>query len=110
MKVFVYGTLKRGGSLYLGDAFARKVRPSSIQGDLYKYKGVFFPFADVDGDGIIHGEIHEYDPQVLPTLDRIENGYRRRTVVTHCGEIVYVYHYPYIDQDFTLIESGVWEE
>lgn len=107
MKVFVYGTLKKGGALFLGE-YAQDIHKAEIKGVLYQTYGCWFPFADVTGDGIIKGEVHEYPAELIPHIDRIENMYQRREVTTTDGEVVQVYHYDKIDEDFTPVEGGEW--
>lgn len=110
MKVFVYGTLKKGGSLFL-EEHARNIRKARIKGKLYTVDGVWYPFANIEEDGIIQGEIHEYDELMLPILDRIENGYDRRRVQTLAGEYAWVYHSRAATDDgyFKPVPSGFWD-
>ena len=110
MKVFVYGTLKSGGRLFLAE-HAKNVRPATVQGKMYTFGNIWFPFADFMKDGIVQGEIHEYDPLMLDTLDRIElgAGYRRVKIVTNEGEEAWAYHYPEVDEKFTEVEDGYFD-
>ena len=107
MKVFVYGTLKHDGYLFMRD-HVWSINEAHIKGDLYGSEWATFPFADLDGEGVIKGETHEIDPLILPVLDRIERMYTRRQVTTQEGDLVYVYHFDGIDETFTKLESGEW--
>jgi gamma-glutamylcyclotransferase (GGCT)/AIG2-like uncharacterized protein YtfP len=111
MKVFVYGTLKTGGLLFLSE-HARAIRKAEVEGKIYKHGNVPFPFADFMVEGTVVGEIHEYDPLMLEVLDRIEcgAGYKRVRVVTKTGEEAWAYHYPFIDSSFTEIEGGEFNQ
>lgn len=69
--VFVYGTLRRGGSNHFRMAGARFVALGSITGRIYRidwYPGLVL---DPVGDEI-HGEIYALDPEQLAALDVFE--------------------------------------
>jgi gamma-glutamylcyclotransferase (GGCT)/AIG2-like uncharacterized protein YtfP len=109
LKLFVYGTLKSDGELFLFE-HAKNIRPAQIRGDLYEHPNAWFPFADVSGEGVITGEVHEYDPLVVrDTIDFIENGYTRVKTQTLEGEEVWVYSFPQSSASMKKIESGIWE-
>jgi len=110
MKVFVYGTLQSGGALFLRE-HAKNIKVATTKGSLYMIGGVWFPFADFEKDGTIHGEIHEYHKGMLYSLDRLElgAGYKRIEIVTDQGDNAWAYHYPYIDDGFTRIPDGKFD-
>ena len=109
MKVFVYGTLKKGGRLFL-EEHAKDIRPAKIKGTLYSMPRTPFPFATVGGERIIEGEVHEYDPLVVwEVIDKIEAGYDRVKTETLDGEEVYVYQTKYLNDAMEVIKDGVWE-
>ncbi len=90
--VFVYGTLRQGGSndirrflplpAFVGDGW--------IAGTLYDLGP--YPGAVLGGNGRIRGEVYRIEPPVEAALDRLEEvaaddsgEYRRREVVVHLG-------------------------
>ena len=89
---------------------ARDIKPAQIRGDLYVHPNCAFPFADIYGNGVIEGEVHEYDMLVIKeVIDYIENGYQRLQTTTLDGEEVYVYHFWHTSAGMNKIESGKWE-
>lgn len=108
MKMFVYGTLKKGGRLYT--RAESSIKKDSISGSLYNLK--YYPGIKLDGAGVVEGEVHELDDRYLPWFDHVEGEgslYNRRTVRTLKGETVYVYEYACYVSEHWLIESGIWE-
>jgi len=122
-KVFVYGTLKVGG--HFAKSFD-KVRRSSVKattgGKLISVQGRFPGL--LPGDGVVHGEIHEYDDikGVIHAMDSIEGYheshpkeslYRRELieVETESGDIeeAYAYFFNQSPDGMDEVESGVWE-
>ena len=82
--VFVYGTLRRGGSNHFRMQNARFFAPGSVRGRLYSidwYPGLVL---DDAADEVI-GEIYQVSPASLESLDHFEgNEYRRvRVMVAH---------------------------
>jgi gamma-glutamylcyclotransferase (GGCT)/AIG2-like uncharacterized protein YtfP len=129
--VFVYGTLRVGG-FYAGyfDGLRLSAEKATIKGDLYK--GLPFPFIDIRGDGVVHGEVHTYEDfeRVMRGIDNIEgfveegnpsNLYDRVVVEAtfENGEKVdaYVYHMTLEKADLYVqpwmklrkVLDGVWE-
>jgi gamma-glutamylaminecyclotransferase len=97
MRLFVYGTLKRGfgnNRLLHGATF---VREDSITAFLYS-SGV--PFA-TPGPGIVHGEVFDVPEELVPRLDSLEghpHGYKRTVMPLHGGGTAEAYmwfHAPY---------------
>ena len=81
-RVFVYGTLRRGGSNHFRMAEADFISAATLRGRLYRidwYPGVVL---DATGDEI-QGEIYDVSPEQLDELDEFEGmEYRRiRAVV-----------------------------
>lgn len=108
--VFVYGTLKKGGTLYLG--LESCCKEDTITGTLYDLKA--FPAVRLEGGTRVKGEVHCYPAQVLEHLDRIENRgvlYEREEIVTDGGTPCYIYE---IKKEVlekvnsTIIENGEW--
>lgn len=116
MKLFVYGTLKRGyhnhyiieGSKLLGEA----VLPDYGIFSLGSFPGIVRRY-----DYRTHGELYEIDEALLPRLDRLEGVphlYTRETETVvangedvHTDVSVYVYANPH-GFSRPLIESGRW--
>ena len=113
-KVFVYGTLKKGFYNFREEMVSEIVE-DEIKGDLYGVEGYSFPFADIFGDSTIKGEVHtlrdEFFLQGLDELEGVARGwYQRHQVTTKKGEVVWVYHYPHITNEFYKIEGGEWKD
>jgi len=76
-KLFVYGTLKRGGELH-HELTVHKLRflgPAKIQGRLFRIEGESYPGARAtDSDQYIKGELYElFEPaEALKRIDEIE--------------------------------------
>lgn len=95
IKVFVYGTLKRGygnhrllagRSIFIGD--------DSIAGKLFDLGP--FPAAQ-KGEGKIYGEVWMIGPHTLKSLDTLEGHpefYKREPVTTQAGHEAWVYFMP----------------
>jgi gamma-glutamylcyclotransferase (GGCT)/AIG2-like uncharacterized protein YtfP len=102
--VFVYGTLRRGGSNHFRMAGAEFLSPGCISGRLYRidwYPGLVL---DPAGDEI-HGEIYSVGPELLSALDAFEGlsageieGSEYRRIQTSV-----------IKQDSQLLSAWVWE-
>jgi gamma-glutamylcyclotransferase (GGCT)/AIG2-like uncharacterized protein YtfP len=76
-RVFVYGTLRRGGSNHFRMDGAEFLSPATVKGRLYQidwYPGLVL---DDFGDEII-GEVYQVSGTVLEELDRFEGAEYRR--------------------------------
>ncbi len=102
--VFVYGTLRRGGSNHFRMAGAEFVTPGTITGRMYRidwYPGLVL---DEAGDEI-HGEVYSVTPGQLSALDifeglsagEIEGSEYRRVQTT------------VVQQDSQTLSAWVWE-
>jgi|SRR5947209_4770525 len=73
-KLFVYGTLKRGGDLHY-EITAQKLRflgPAKIQGRLFRIAGETYPGAvSTDSEQYIKGELYEL-PEAAEALKKID--------------------------------------
>lgn len=75
-KIFVYGTLLKGCrnyERYLKD-HVFSIQDGYVKGILYTIKGKDYP-ALLHGERMIHGEILDIEPSVLPILDELEGYY-----------------------------------
>lgn len=115
MKVFVYGTLKRGfcfhhlleqgGAEYVG-AFVTPPKYTML--DLGRYPAVV-----LNGRTPIHGEVYEVSKDCFKRLDRLEgypDFYNRTTLHTHFGK-AWMYHLnnPDTGGRVGIVLSGVWK-
>jgi gamma-glutamylcyclotransferase (GGCT)/AIG2-like uncharacterized protein YtfP len=115
--VFVYGTLRRGGTRAMSTIFpeATFIAQATVQGRLYDfgdYPGLLLD----DSNSLVVGEVYEVDDELLKRLDEFEAGshYLRKQVELAVDEgrktaLVYVYD-PRFYSRLTLIESGDWIE
>lgn len=85
-KVFVYGTLRRGGSNDFRMARARFVATGMVRGRLYRID--WYPgFVADESAGLVTGEIFLVDADILVALDEFEgSGYRRVKIAIDVGE------------------------
>ena len=100
MKVFVYGTLKKGGrfnSVFDEESFIGNATLNKHQ--MFAPPGRFFPHVieSDDEDKIIEGEVYEINQKTLQQLDWIE-GYpdlydRKKVEVSLDDKVVEVYMY-----------------
>src|SRR3970282_125568 len=94
MKVFVYGSLKRGkyNNYILGDS--KFIGMDRAPGVLYT--GSHYPMA-IPGDGWITGEVFEVtDPKIQRDLDRLEGHpsfYERQEVTLESGLVAWIYYW-----------------
>lgn len=110
IKVFVYGTLKRGyGNHRLLQGRSMYVQDDCIDGNLFDLQ--YYPCAQ-PGDGVIHGEVYMVGPNTLAALDRLEGHpvyYQRRTVRTKFGgHEAWVYFMEKLPQHATPLPEGIW--
>jgi gamma-glutamylcyclotransferase (GGCT)/AIG2-like uncharacterized protein YtfP len=92
MRVFVYGTLRRGQGNYpvMQRAGGEFVRDAVIKGKVYR---TMLPFL-VPGNEDVPGEVFEVPPEGIPVLDYLEGHpdfYQRRPTQTTDGEEVIAY-------------------
>ncbi len=84
-RVFVYGTLRRGGSNHFRMAGAEFISVGTVNGRLYQidwYPGL----VPDESAGEVPGEVYQVSPGVLDELDRFEGPqYRRVRVEAACG-------------------------
>lgn len=118
--VFVYGTLRRGGSNSFRMAGAEPIADGSIMGRLYRidwYPGIVL---DPAGDEI-HGEVYAVGPEQLAALDAFEgvsageiegSEYRRvqTTVVKKDSQILTAWVWEWLGavEESQRISDGDW--
>lgn len=101
--VFVYGTLRPGGSLFNQiQRHVRSVMPDTVRGDLWMAGGcnAWFPVL-TEGNGYVTGMVIELprlvnDKRTLEHLDLVEGVssclYKRVSIKTNSGRIVWAYY------------------
>lgn len=73
MKLFVYGTLRKGRynyDIYLKDN-SKFLQEAYVKGTLYSLKGKVYP-AIVEGDDMILGELFDVDQETFDRMDAME--------------------------------------
>jgi gamma-glutamylcyclotransferase (GGCT)/AIG2-like uncharacterized protein YtfP len=68
--VFVYGTLRRGGSNAFRMDGAEFVGPATVGGVLYRIS--WYPGLVLDGEDRVFGEVYQVGPELLRALDEFE--------------------------------------
>ncbi len=69
-RIFVYGTLRRGGGADAFLAACRFLRAATVRGTLYDLGD--YPALTLDGSDQVHGEIWSCTPETLMILDSYE--------------------------------------
>lgn len=118
-RVFVYGTLRRGGSNAFRMDGAEFVGPATVGGALYRIS--WYPGLVLDGAGRVTGEVYRVGPEQLRALDEFEglaageiegSEYRRVRVEALFGEgeelEVWVYAWKGEVNEDERIPSGDW--
>lgn len=115
--IFVYGTLRRGGSHHWRLAEAEFIDAGTVAGAIYRidwYPGL------VLGGGLVHGEVFAVESDLLAELDAFEgiaadevagSEYRRvaATVSTPQGDLTaWLWEWTGPVQDVRRISSGDW--
>jgi gamma-glutamylcyclotransferase (GGCT)/AIG2-like uncharacterized protein YtfP len=93
-RVFVYGTLMRGGRYHGLLARARHLGAARTTSGYRLYDLGPYPAMIREGDGVVTGELYEVDAATLVELDRLEGHpdlYLRQTVELDGGEVVTTY-------------------
>ena len=124
MKLFVYGTLKRGGVLHQHLNGCEYYGVDKISG-FSMYQLGWFPAVKntEDENETIYGEVYEIDKKVLKQIDRIEGKgvlYERNKCKTRHGDcFIYVYkneekslktwNYPKVPHGFFEIPNKKWK-
>lgn len=107
-KVFVYGTLKKGGRLNVHLEKSKFIEERTLD-DYALYNVSWFPgIKKVEkGTGCVKGEVYEVNEHIMKTLDVVEgcpNLYTRKTLED--GTFVYVYNHEVNEE--CLIKEGVF--
>ena len=118
--VFIYGTLRRGGSNDFRMAGAEFITCGTITGRMYRID--WYPGLVLDeAGGEIHGEVYAVDPELLSALDGFEglsagemegSEYRRvqTTVIqkNSCILTAWVWEWLGITEESQRISAGDW--
>lgn len=115
-RVFVYGTLRRGGSNHFRMKDPEYLSAATVRGRLYRIDWYPALVLDAAADEIT-GEIHQVTSSVLEELDRFEGEeYRRVRVDVTCGGdhrsplSVWVWEWLGAVDETCRIPSGDWLE
>lgn len=115
-KVFVYGTLKKGGRLHQCLADSEFIGNDSLKGYHMMDCGSFPAIYDTHAtdDNVVHGEVYSCSQKLMGVLDKIEGVptlYRRQVVqLEECGASeCYVQSYPNYRQEFERVLGGRWK-
>ena len=117
--VFVYGTLRRGGSNAFRMDGAEFVGPATVGGALYRIS--WYPGLVLDGEDRVFGEVYRVGLELLRALDEFEglaageiegSEYRRVRVEADLGDDeeleVWVYEWKGAFNEDERIRSGDW--
>lgn len=115
MRIFVYGTLRKGGSNFGLMKDANFIAKGTVGGVLLDYGGYPALVSRPHGYTLVHGEIYDVDAPTLARLDKMEGHphyYRRTMLAVNLGS---AHTYPadtYVpvkpDLSAPVIESGDW--
>lgn len=116
LRVFVYGTLKRGRSNHGALEGSTLLGRATIKGpfafiNLGWYPGVIENEQLVERE--IGGEVYEIDHDTLATLDMIEGHpsyYERKKIMTSLGAKAWVYTLPSDYLDRARVDGLFWDE
>jgi gamma-glutamylcyclotransferase (GGCT)/AIG2-like uncharacterized protein YtfP len=109
-KLFVYGTLKRGGRLHHNLSSSRFICDDRV-GNCNLYMIQWYPGAE-HGDGVIGGEVYEIDDSTLRTMDDLEDEgilYKRELKTTQSGHEVWIYMYLGDIDPESRVLSGIFD-
>lgn len=110
--IFVYGTLRRGGSNHFRMDGCEFVGTATVTGTLHRV--AWFPGLVLDPDGrTVSGEIYRTTHDRLPALDDYEGPeYRRlRTTATDAGGMrhdVWIWEWKEATEGLAVIPTGDW--
>lgn len=112
-RVFVYGTLMRGGRYHRLLRGARHVGEARTALGYQLYDLGPYPAMRREGQGVVIGELYEVSPAMLVALDRLEGHpdyYLRQPIELEGGE--QVTSYLFVDRDelatARIVTSGDW--
>lgn len=110
MRVFCYGTLKRGhynNAVLRSAVFIREDRAPGVMFNLGPYPGVIpYPWGEVKG------EVFQIDGEILRRLDQLEGHphmYKREVVTLASGDEAYIYYYNRSVMGKAEVPYGDWK-
>lgn len=113
MKLFVYGTLKRGGSNHGFLSDSKFVCHHELSGFQLVDLGYGFPYM-VIGNGSVLGEVYEINQDTLIKIDSLEGHphHYKRYLTNFNGQVAEMYYYlsrfNTAPREATIIEDGYW--
>lgn len=114
MKVFVYGSLKRGHYNHYLIKDQKFLREAKTKKEFSLYDLGSFPAMVENGSSSIVGEVYQVDKRALKVLDRLESHphfYRRKEIQLDNGEkvLTYLLNDEYIPASKSkIIKNGKW--
>lgn len=94
MKLFVYGTLKKGGANHKFLKDSKYVSQYCLNNHILIDLGYGFPYM-IKGDGSVLGEVYEINQKTLNNIDRLEGhpNHYKRYLANYYDEIAGMYYY-----------------
>ncbi|OAQ20122.1 gamma-glutamylcyclotransferase family protein [Thermosulfurimonas dismutans] len=112
VRIFVYGTLKRGESLHYLLREARFLGEGRVKGYALYDLGEYPAARPASGEAFVWGEIYEIKPDLFEVLDEVEDEYDRQEVPVEIEDSrvitawMYIYREPLPESKRLL--SGKW--
>lgn len=109
-RVFVYGTLRKGGSNHGLLRCSRRLGCHRTEAGFRMLHMGGYPGVVTGGEDLITGEVYEVTPRVLRWLDRLEDHprtYRRVPIATPWGD-AWIYLYQRDHGRYPRITTGDW--
>jgi gamma-glutamylcyclotransferase (GGCT)/AIG2-like uncharacterized protein YtfP len=110
-RLFVYGSLRRGEEHHDRLEGARFEREATVRGARLVIQGGY-PALVLEGEGLVHGEVHRVSQRLLQTLDVFEEvpqRYARGSVILDDGSGAMAYSVsPERARGLVEIPSGRW--
>ncbi len=110
MKLFVYGTLKKGFGNNIILRNCEMIDRDSLMDFEMRSVG-WFPAINKKEGGSVFGEVYRIDPLILRRTDGLEGyptHYHREIVHTVGGHEVWAYYYRHLFNDLPVVSSGIW--
>ena len=118
MKVFVYGTLRKGYGNHHLLRDANFLGEAQVKATMYLMG--YIPYVSLNNDtNTVHGEVYKIDEDILRRLDQLEgyypsqpntSFYNRSVIKTIDGHEAYIYHIEYKEEkEQYKVSSGDWK-
>ena len=120
MKLFVYGTLKKGGGNYKFLKDSKFIQHYKLKNYILFDLGYGFPYM-IPSDNpyrpteeSVYGEVYEVDKNIIKYIDRLEGhpNHYRRTLCNYKDEVasmyIYLGNHAYLPQEAKIVKNGYW--